>query len=156
MFNIFLLRVHLIVMRSWSKEALLQHLALLGSVFSSSLSISLAPVPLPPAICQRGREDPISLAMPVRSLKARRSLLVPLGKFRPIPYVWFAGLRNCHGGWVRQSTSGGERRQAVPCFLRTWIGSEKLGHTAKSLYCWDGSLMFSETSRQGHRWKDIV
>lgn len=58
------------------KEVCLKHLALVGSVFSNFTSISLAPVLLSPAICQRGREGPISLAMSVKSLKAHQSLLV--------------------------------------------------------------------------------
>lgn len=126
---------------------------MVGSVFSSFSSISLALVPLPPAICQRGREGPISLAVSVRSLEAHQSLLVHLS-WQAFPHsicLICRAEKLPREDKVRKSTSGGEERQAVPpLFLRTRTDSEKLGHRAEVFTGGNALLMFSAASRQGH------
>ncbi|CAM4702735.1 unnamed protein product [Leuciscus chuanchicus] len=91
-------------------------------LYASDLSLSDTCLIIP-AICQRGIEGPISLAMSVKSLKAHQSLLVH-PSWQAFPH---SICLNCRAeklpreDKVRKSTSGCEERQAVPpVFLRTW------------------------------------
>jgi len=87
-------------------------------LFKLSLYLSLAPVLLSPAICQRGREGPISLAMSVRSLKAYQSLLVhPSWQAFPHSICLICRAEKLpREDKVRKNTSGGEETGKL--FLR--------------------------------------
>lgn len=134
------------------KEVRLKHLALVGSVFSSFTSISLAPVPLSPAICQRGREGPISLAMSVKSLKAHQSLLVHIS-WQALPHsicLICRAEKLPREDKVRKSTSGVKRDKLFLQFSSEH--GQIVRAKSKSLYCWG---MFLWCSQQ-HKDKDTV